>query len=258
MRKTLDFIQTSEFIIFDLEYTAWEGTGARQWSGQNEHREIIAVGAIKVKSESMSLIDELSLLVKPSVNSNLSPYIQELTKISDREIRERGLSLIEAMHNFADFVDGLPVCSYGMDGLVIFENLLLNEIHAQGHLLQDKIDFSLSLAKSGIIEESPNILPIYGSKAKITKMRARQGVKLTVEIPSVSERPKRRVDFYFYDIVPWVTTNIPRLTGRSSGELASCYSDFNVEGQIHDPMFDVKSILFVLKKISENQHIVDA
>jgi hypothetical protein len=30
--------------FFDLEYTAWEGSKARNWAGPGEHREIIEIG----------------------------------------------------------------------------------------------------------------------------------------------------------------------------------------------------------------------
>ena len=30
-----------EIIVFDTEYTTWEGAMARQWTGPNEYRELV-------------------------------------------------------------------------------------------------------------------------------------------------------------------------------------------------------------------------
>ena len=37
-----------KFIIFDTEYTAWEGSQERNWSGDNEYMELVQIGALKV------------------------------------------------------------------------------------------------------------------------------------------------------------------------------------------------------------------
>ena len=37
------------FIIFDTEFTAWKGSQERDWSGENEERELVQIGALKVK-----------------------------------------------------------------------------------------------------------------------------------------------------------------------------------------------------------------
>ena len=47
------------FIIFDTEFTAWEGSQERKWSGENEFRELVQISAIRVKKKVI-----LSLLLK--------------------------------------------------------------------------------------------------------------------------------------------------------------------------------------------------
>jgi len=39
---------SNSFIIYDLEYTAWEGSINRNWSDDGEYKEIIEIGAIVV------------------------------------------------------------------------------------------------------------------------------------------------------------------------------------------------------------------
>lgn len=33
------------FVIFDTEYTTWEGAADRDWTGPGEHREVVQIGA---------------------------------------------------------------------------------------------------------------------------------------------------------------------------------------------------------------------
>ena len=37
----------SKFILFDTEFTAWEGSQNRNWSLCWEHRELISISALK-------------------------------------------------------------------------------------------------------------------------------------------------------------------------------------------------------------------
>ena len=37
-----------KIVVFDLEYTAWEGSMGRCWSEDWEHREIVQIGAVLV------------------------------------------------------------------------------------------------------------------------------------------------------------------------------------------------------------------
>ncbi len=36
-------------VVYDLEYTAWEGSLERNWSGPNEDPEIVQIGAVKIR-----------------------------------------------------------------------------------------------------------------------------------------------------------------------------------------------------------------
>ena len=65
-----------KIILFDIEYTAWEGSKARKWSEPWEHREIIQIAAIKMAfGEEVVETGCLDCLVKPKRNPLLSPYI---------------------------------------------------------------------------------------------------------------------------------------------------------------------------------------
>ena len=40
-----------EIVIYDTEYTTWEGAQKRNWSGPGEYREVVNIGAIKIETE---------------------------------------------------------------------------------------------------------------------------------------------------------------------------------------------------------------
>ena len=124
----------NEFVIFDTEYTAWKGSQARNFSGENEHREIIQIGAIKVKlvDNKYTVIDKINdvgyIYVKPKINTILSDYIINLTGISNKNISEEGYTFEDALNIFIKFCGNSKVYSYGNDwNSVVEENIELYE-----------------------------------------------------------------------------------------------------------------------------------
>ena len=51
--------------IFDLEYTAWECSMARHWLAPGEFKEVVQIGAVKLDADSLAVLDEIDLLVRP-------------------------------------------------------------------------------------------------------------------------------------------------------------------------------------------------
>jgi hypothetical protein len=51
-----------EAVIYDLEYTTWQGAHERKWSGENEHREIIRIGAISIDSDNLQETGALDIV----------------------------------------------------------------------------------------------------------------------------------------------------------------------------------------------------
>jgi len=116
-----------EFVLYDTEYTAWEGSQARQWTGEGEHREIVQIGALKVSSDLREL-DHFACFVKPSINPIFSEYFIELTGIKQNQVDESGLEFFEAITNFKKWSGALPLYAFGRDGEVIIENCELHRI----------------------------------------------------------------------------------------------------------------------------------
>jgi inhibitor of KinA sporulation pathway (predicted exonuclease) len=116
-------------VVFDLEYTAWEGSLARAWSGPGEYREIVQIGAVRLDADDgWKEVASLSRLVRPRINSRLSAYLIALTGISQERVDADGVDFGEALAELAAFGPGAAFWSNGPDGEVIAENCRLTQM----------------------------------------------------------------------------------------------------------------------------------
>lgn len=111
-------------VVFDLEFTAWEGSWDSGWDKPGEFRELLQIGAVKV-DRSFAPIVEFEVIVRPRLNPILSPYIQTLTGLSNADVQARGVDYVEAWNAFVGFADGLPIFSFGRDDLIFADNVRL-------------------------------------------------------------------------------------------------------------------------------------
>lgn len=121
-------------VLFDLEYTSWPGSLAREWSQPWEQREIVQIGAVvaDIHEKGMKPLREFEQLVTPKTNPHLSDHFVELTGISDELIAQHGHPFIEVWKEFAGFCEGISqLWCVGRDGEVLRENFLLNGIEAR-------------------------------------------------------------------------------------------------------------------------------
>ena len=122
---------TEIIAIMDLEFTAWEGSWKRQWRGPGEEREIVQIGALKLRNdETLPEADVLDILVKPRINPELSEYFINLTGITQVSIEAEGMVFSKALDRLVKFFgkDTKSVYSMGHDYMVIKSNCLLNDI----------------------------------------------------------------------------------------------------------------------------------
>ena len=85
------------YVILDLE---WNGSYSNKL-----HRyvnEIIEFGAVKVDEE-LNITDTFSMLIKPQKKKKLCSKVRELTKITNEELKERGVPFLEAVEKFTEF-----------------------------------------------------------------------------------------------------------------------------------------------------------
>jgi inhibitor of KinA sporulation pathway (predicted exonuclease) len=109
--------------VFDLEFTAWEGSQERRWSLPGERKEVVQIGAVKLDAESLRVVDSFDMLVQPRLNPVLSEYLIALTGITNQELAERGVDFVTAYRAFLEFVGDDVIFAFGRDDLVFIENI---------------------------------------------------------------------------------------------------------------------------------------
>ena len=116
-----------KYIVFDTEFTSWEGSQENNWSKKGEHRELVQIGAYKIHNG--EIIDTLNLFIKPRINPLLSKYFIDLTGITNKKINKDGLNFFIAMEQFYKFTNDVNyIYSYGNDYGIIEENMILNNV----------------------------------------------------------------------------------------------------------------------------------
>ena len=112
-------------VVFDLEFTAWPGSLHRRWLRPGEFREVVQIGAVKLDRATFAQKGQFNVLVKPRLNPVLSPYLEELTGITNEALAREGVDLAEAYRAFVAFADSAPLVAFGRDDLVLLDNLRL-------------------------------------------------------------------------------------------------------------------------------------
>ncbi len=118
-------------IVFDLEFTAWDGSMARRWLAPGEFKEVVQIGAVRLDARTLEEVAALELVVRPRLNPVLSDYLVALTGVSNARLAAEGLDFAEAYDRFTAFADGGTLCAYGRDDLVLEDNLRLYGIRAR-------------------------------------------------------------------------------------------------------------------------------
>ena len=174
----MKFFFPKDFILLDLEYTAWEGSNLRKWQGDGEYREIIEIGAIHVKLNKIYVeANNYNQLVTPKINTILSSYITNLTGISNNLIKRKGINFEEAINNFLKFsrYKSDHIYFYGDDDKVLYENIKLNSLNLNLDYLFFKnikpyIEYVLKLKKNSV--DSSDLNKFIGIKSKGKNHRA--------------------------------------------------------------------------------------
>ena len=180
------------FVIFDTEYTTWEGCLKHGWNNGRK-KEIVQISALKV-SENLEILQEFNVLCQPTINPILSEYFINLTHITNDLVEKNGIPFASAYCKFKDFA-GKDVCyshSWGADflnqsdGLIIKENMALYNL-----TLHDDIIYR-------------NIAPIFAELYKNHRIQVKsQSSGQIVEILGISEKlQKLKLDKHnaLYDV----------------------------------------------------------
>lgn len=110
-------------VVYDLEYTAWEGSSERDWSAPGELREVVQIGAVRLgPAPDLAETGAFERLVMPARNPVLSDYFTALTGITNARLDAEGVALADAVDAFAAFAAGAPLAAFGADGAVLGED----------------------------------------------------------------------------------------------------------------------------------------
>lgn len=115
--------RAGDLVLFDLEFTAWEGSLERGWSEPWEAREPIQIGAVRVRDDArLTETDRLLCHVQPLRNPVLSDYIIDLTGIRQSIVDEEGFAFPDALDIFLSFCAGArAILTYSGDAAVLAE-----------------------------------------------------------------------------------------------------------------------------------------
>ena len=120
---------TGTFVVADLEYTSWEGAQEGGWSEPGQFREVVQIGAVRLDAENaFAELADFSVLVRPTINPELSDYFTDLTGITNADVMRDGVDITAALDAFAVFVGADTVVSHGRDDRVIADECAFKEM----------------------------------------------------------------------------------------------------------------------------------
>ncbi len=116
--------------IFDMEWTAWEGSMARQWQGPGEAKEIVQIGAVRLAdTPELEELAALNVVIRPHLNPVLSQYFKDLTGITQRQVDETNETFTDALDRLRNLFDGANrIWSFGGDETTLALNCEMNGI----------------------------------------------------------------------------------------------------------------------------------
>lgn len=137
-------------IFYDTEYTTWKGAMENGWSLPGQHKDIVQVAALRFNLDTMTSMDEISLMSFPDRNPVLSDYFIDLTGIDNAQLTRDGMPFPQMMTQLRAFIRDAPAISHGGDDVIVNENLLYHGLPADFTGLDIRPWFHLHGAPYGI------------------------------------------------------------------------------------------------------------
>lgn len=105
------------YVILDLE---WNGSYSKKL--HKFVNEIIEFGAVKVNDE-LEIIDTFSMLILPQIGKKLCGKVKELTKITNEELKNKGVPFLDAAEEFNKFLSDSVLLTWGTSDIhALIEN----------------------------------------------------------------------------------------------------------------------------------------
>ena len=71
---------------------------ATHWLRPGEFKEVVQIGAVRLDGD-FNIVAEFDVLVRPRINSRLSPYFENLTGITNEDVARSGQDFAAAQHS---------------------------------------------------------------------------------------------------------------------------------------------------------------
>lgn len=118
-----------QVVIFDTEFTTWEGAMEGGWNNPSQHREVFQLAAIRLeKGKKWQNAATFECLLRPVLNPQLSEKAERLTGVTQQQLEERGLPTAQALEQFGGFMGQAAVVSNGQDINVLAETCGLQRL----------------------------------------------------------------------------------------------------------------------------------
>jgi inhibitor of KinA sporulation pathway (predicted exonuclease) len=112
-------------VIFDLEFTAWEGSLKDHWLAPGQFKEVVQIGAVRLALDDLAVTESFECLVRPRINPILSDYFQHLTGIANARLVEKGVDFETGYRRFVAFAGQDMIAAFGHDEWVLEDNVRL-------------------------------------------------------------------------------------------------------------------------------------
>ena len=123
---------TRTMVIYDSEWTSWDGAYARAWSGPGEEKELVQIGMVKLAdTPNLEEIEQFEVLIQPQINPVLSDYFINLTGTTQDILDQHGRPLSEILPSVKSFLNqnSIAVYCFGTeDEEVLRHNCYLNKL----------------------------------------------------------------------------------------------------------------------------------
>ncbi len=156
-----------KIVLYDTEFTSWEGFLEQKFEAPGRYREIIQIGAVKLDTAAgLGEVESFCCLVRPKINPDLSDYIQNLTGIVQKDLDRNAVAFAHALDSFEAFIgdDTDMLFSFGRDGDVIVENCDINGVDHPTALPPEE-NLRQYMLKIGLLEDyvfSADLPAIFG------------------------------------------------------------------------------------------------
>lgn len=109
-------------VYLDLEYIYPGMTRKKGRPTSADQRQIVQIAAIIFDNEKSKELASFDVLTFPAFTKKLPSFFIELTEITQKELKKKGIPLSKGLQRLADFANNFPVWTFSLDQEVLEQN----------------------------------------------------------------------------------------------------------------------------------------